>query len=108
MTKNEERIWIETIAFVHSHIPKKSDKTCGIKRTSYPYVHAPNPQPISNELISGKLVINNSYNKYVYPALNVSNNFATTTTMHISLPSLNKPGFSFNDGTRIKHFSYNM
>ena len=37
----------------------------------------PNPTSIINEYISGKLVINHSNNKYVFPALNVSNNFAT-------------------------------
>ena len=108
MTKIKERICIETIAFVQSPIPKKYDKICGIKRTSYPYVHAPNPQPISNELISGQLVINNSNNKYVFSAINVSNNFATITTMHISFPSLKKPGFPFNDRTRIRYFPYFM
>ena len=30
-----------------------------------------------NEYISGKIVLNNSNNKYIFPALNVSNNFAT-------------------------------
>ena len=37
----------------------------------------PNPNSIINEYISGKIVLNNSNNKYVFPALNVSNNFAT-------------------------------
>ena len=37
----------------------------------------PNPSSIINEYISGKIVLNNSNNKYVFPALNVSNNFAT-------------------------------
>ena len=37
----------------------------------------PNPTSIINEYISGKLVLNHSNNKYVFPALNVSNNFAT-------------------------------
>ena len=37
----------------------------------------PNPTSIINEYIPGKLVINHSNNKYVFPALNVSNNFAT-------------------------------
>ena len=37
----------------------------------------PNPSSKINEYISGKIVLNNSNNKYVFPALNVSNNFAT-------------------------------
>ena len=37
----------------------------------------PNPSSIINEFISGEIVLNNSNNKYVFPALNVSNNFAT-------------------------------
>ena len=37
----------------------------------------PNPTSIINEYISGKIVWNNSNNKYIFPALNVSNNFAT-------------------------------
>ena len=37
----------------------------------------PNPSSMINENISGKIVFNNSKNKYVFPALNVSNNCAT-------------------------------
>ena len=37
----------------------------------------PNPTSIINENISGKIVLNNSNNKYIFPALNVSKNFAT-------------------------------
>ena len=37
----------------------------------------PNPTSIIKEYISGKLVLNHSNNKYVFPALNVSNNSAT-------------------------------
>ena len=37
----------------------------------------PNPQFMNNEYISGKIVLDNSNNKFVFPALNVSNNFAT-------------------------------
>ena len=37
----------------------------------------PNPTSIMNEYISGKIVLNNSNNNYIFPALNVSNNFAT-------------------------------
>ena len=36
----------------------------------------PNPSSMIHEHISGKLIIDNS-NKYIFPALNVSNNFAT-------------------------------
>ena len=37
----------------------------------------PNPQSITNEYISGKIVSDNSYNKFIFPTSNVSNNFAT-------------------------------
>ena len=37
----------------------------------------PNPHSIIDEYISGKIVIDNSITKFVFPALNVSNNFAT-------------------------------
>ena len=37
----------------------------------------PNPQAIINEYISGKIALDNSNNKFIFPALNVSNNFAT-------------------------------
>ena len=37
----------------------------------------PNPTSMINDYISGKIVLNNSNNKYIFPALNVSNNFAT-------------------------------
>ena len=37
----------------------------------------PNPQFMINEYISGKLELDNSNHKFVFPALNVSNNFAT-------------------------------
>ena len=36
-----------------------------------------NPQPIFNEHISGKIVLNNSNNQLMFPALNVSINSAT-------------------------------
>ena len=36
-----------------------------------------NPQSIIHEYISGKIVLDNSNNKFIFPALNVSNNFAT-------------------------------
>ena len=37
----------------------------------------PNPQSIKNEYISGKIVFDSTTQHYVFPALNVSNNFAT-------------------------------
>ena len=37
----------------------------------------PNTQFIINEYISGKIVLDNSNNKFTFPALNVSNDFAT-------------------------------
>ena len=37
----------------------------------------PNPHSMINEYISGKIVLDNSNNKFVFPALNVSINFAT-------------------------------
>ena len=37
----------------------------------------PNPQSMINECISGKIVFENSNNKFIFPALNVSNIFAT-------------------------------
>ena len=37
----------------------------------------PNPHSMIDEYISGKIVLDTSNNKFVFPALNVSNNFAT-------------------------------
>ena len=37
----------------------------------------PNRQSIRNEYTSGKIVLDSSTKHYVFPALNVSNNFAT-------------------------------
>ena len=37
----------------------------------------PNPQFMNNEYNCGKIVLDNSNNKFIFPALNVSNNFAT-------------------------------
>ena len=37
----------------------------------------PNPSSITNDFIFGKIVLNISNNKYVFPAMNVSNKFAT-------------------------------
>ena len=37
----------------------------------------PIPHSMIDEYISGKLVLDTSNNKFVFPALNVSNNFAT-------------------------------
>ena len=40
-------------------------------------MHTGQPQSIINEYISGKIVLVNCNNKFIFPALNVSNNFAT-------------------------------
>ena len=37
----------------------------------------PNPHSMIDEYISGKIVLDTSNNKFVFPALNVSTNFAT-------------------------------
>ena len=37
----------------------------------------PNPHSMIDEYISGKIVVDTSSNKFIFPALNVSNNFAT-------------------------------
>ena len=37
----------------------------------------PNPHSMIDEYISGKIVLDTSNNKFIIPALNVSNNFAT-------------------------------
>ena len=37
----------------------------------------PNPHSMIDEYISGKIVLDTSNNKFIFPALNVSNNFAT-------------------------------
>ena len=37
----------------------------------------PNPHSIIDEYVSGKIVLDTSNNKFIFPALNVSNNFAT-------------------------------
>ena len=37
----------------------------------------PNPHSMIDEYISGIIVLDSSNNKFVFPALNVSNNFAT-------------------------------
>ena len=37
----------------------------------------PNPHSMVDEYISGKIVLDTSNNKFIFPALNVSNNFAT-------------------------------
>ena len=36
----------------------------------------PNPQSVIIDFISGKIVLNNSDNKFMFPAINVSINFA--------------------------------
>ena len=42
----------------------------------------PNPHSMIDEYISGKIVLENSNNKFVFPALNVSNNLPPLTMMH--------------------------
>ena len=37
----------------------------------------PNPHSMTDEYISGKIVLDTSNNQFIFPALNVSNNFAT-------------------------------
>ena len=37
----------------------------------------PNPHSMIDEYISGKIVLDTSNNKFIFPALNVSNNFAS-------------------------------
>ena len=37
----------------------------------------PNPSSITNEYITGKIVLDSKSKHYAFPALNVSNNFAT-------------------------------
>ena len=37
----------------------------------------PNPHSMNDEYISGKIVLDTSNNQFVFPALNLSNNFAT-------------------------------
>ena len=41
------------------------------------YTGQPNPHSMIGEYISGKIVLDTSNNKFIFPALNVSNNFAT-------------------------------
>ena len=52
MTKIDDRSLIETDSFVQSSHPRKTDKTFGIKGTSYPYVHAPHTQSLHNPSLS--------------------------------------------------------
>ena len=50
----------------------------------------PNPQSIISEYISVKVVINNLNNKFLFPALNISKNFATIDfNEHTSIQNLN-------------------
>ena len=45
----------------------------------------PNPQSMTNEYISGKIVLDNSNNNFIFLAIIVSNNFATINyDAHIS------------------------
>ena len=69
----------------------------------------PNPQSIINENISGKIVMNTSNNNYIFPALNVSNHFATIDhDAHINTKIDYIKNHSFFDSTRIKHPSYSL
>ena len=61
------------------------------------------------EYISGKIELNNSNNKYVFPALNVSNNFATIDyDAHMNTKidyTVNHVFLSFNDCSRTEYSS---
>ena len=41
------------------------------------HTRQPNQKAVINEYTSGKIVLHNSNNEFIFPALNVSNNFAT-------------------------------
>ena len=62
----------------------------------------PNQQSMINESISEKIVLDNSNTKFIFPALIVSNNFATIDyDAHINTKNdYSKLCFSFNDSTR--------
>ena len=64
----------------------------------------PNPQSILNEYISGKIVLDSATQHYDFPALNVSNNFATIDyDAHINT----KVGYNINHVIRsmtVQHF----
>ena len=104
MTKIEDQLWIETDSFVHSPHSIKPETTrfevyptaqifCGkpdpLYSTQYSdlfvtytdgfnmHTGQPNPHSMIDEYISGKIILDNSNSKFVFPALNVSNNFAT-------------------------------
>ena len=71
----------------------------------------PNPHSIIDEYISGKIVLDTSNNKFVFPALNVSNNFATIDyDAHINT----KIDYTINHvfrsmtSTELNNSSYNM
>ena len=58
--------------------------------------------PQTNEYISGKVVLDNSNNEFIFPAINVSNNFATIDyNAHLNTK------FDY-DSTRAKHSSYSL
>ena len=72
----------------------------------------PNPQSMINENISGKIVLGNSNTKFIFPALNVSKNFATIDyDAHVITKidyTINQCSFSLCDSTRIEHSSYSL
>ena len=43
----------------------------------------PNPHSMIDEFTSGKIVLDTSINKFMFPALNVSNNLLPLTMTHI-------------------------
>ena len=62
----------------------------------------PNPQSMNNEYTSGEIVLDNSNNKFIFPALNASNIFATIDY------DAHQPCFLLYDSTRIKYSSYSL
>ena len=72
-----------------------------------------NPQFIIDECVFGKIVLNTSDNKYMFPARNVSNNIATidydahiNTKIHYTI--INHVFRSMTRSTRAKHPSYSL
>ena len=53
----------------------------------------PNPRSVINEYVSGKIVLDTTKNKYVFPGVNVSNNFATID-FTLPLPTSTLPHYS--------------
>ena len=64
----------------------------------------PRSHSIIDKKISGKIQVNTSNQKYIFPALNVSNNFATLDydAQKIKKQSLhNKSGIQINESTSM-------